>query len=51
MTPLLVHLQPQAVFASKIEKKDDMLEVLREIDGGLETIDVKLPCVVSADLR
>jgi len=42
---------PQATFASKIEKKDDGLEVLREIDGGLETISVKLPAVISADLR
>ncbi|MCL4125968.1 UNVERIFIED_CONTAM: hypothetical protein GTU68_005688 [Idotea baltica] len=42
---------PQATFASKIELKGDRLEVTREIDGGLETIDVKLPAVVSADLR
>ena len=42
---------PQATFASKIEKKDGNLEVIREIDGGLETISVKLPAVVSADLR
>lgn len=42
---------PQAVFASKIEAKDGNLTVVREIDGGLETIKVKLPSVVSADLR
>merc|ERR1712212_816366 len=42
---------PQAVYASKIEQKDGRLQVTREIDGGLETINVKLPCVVSADLR
>lgn len=42
---------PQATFASKIEKKDDFLNVVREVDGGLETIKVKLPAVVSADLR
>ncbi|XP_031555215.1 electron transfer flavoprotein subunit beta-like [Actinia tenebrosa] len=42
---------PQAVFASKVEKTDGRLQVLREIDGGLETINVKLPCVLSADLR
>jgi len=42
---------PQATFASKIEKTDDRLRVTREIDGGLETINVKLPCIVSADLR
>jgi len=39
-------------FASKVEKKSDTeLEVLREIDGGLETVSVKLPTVLSADLR
>lgn len=42
---------PQATFASKIEKDGDMLVVTREVDGGLETIKVKLPAVVSADLR
>jgi electron transfer flavoprotein beta subunit len=42
---------PQATFASKVEKKDGQLEVVREIDGGLETIKVNLPAVVSADLR
>ncbi|KAL1110239.1 hypothetical protein AAG570_008316 [Ranatra chinensis] len=42
---------PQATFASKIEKNDNELTVTREIDGGLETIKVKLPTVISADLR
>ncbi|EFX87969.1 electron transfer flavoprotein subunit beta-like [Daphnia pulex] len=42
---------PQATSASKIEAKDGSLQVVREIDGGLETIKVKLPTVVSADLR
>lgn len=42
---------PQAVFASAIEKTDGGLKVVREIDGGLETITTKLPAVVSADLR
>ncbi|KAE8751015.1 hypothetical protein FOCC_FOCC002100, partial [Frankliniella occidentalis] len=42
---------PQATFASKIEKKDSELHVTREIDGGLENIKVKLPAVLSADLR
>lgn len=42
---------PQATFASKIEKTDGSLNVIREIDGGLETIKVKLPAVISADLR
>ena len=34
-----------------MEKKDSALEVLREIDGGLETVKINLPAVVSADLR
>ncbi|CAL1543712.1 unnamed protein product [Lymnaea stagnalis] len=42
---------PQATFASKIEKVDGNLKVTREIDGGLETISVKLPAVISSDLR
>lgn len=42
---------PQATFASQIHKERDYLEVTREIDGGLETIKVLLPAVVSTDLR
>jgi len=42
---------PQGVFASKIEQKDGQLEVVREVDGGLETIKVNVPAVLSADLR
>ena len=43
---------PQATFASKIEKNgDDSLNVTREIDGGLETIKVNIPCVITTDLR
>lgn len=42
---------PQATFASQIEKNDGSLKVTREIDGGLENIEVKLPAVISADLR
>lgn len=42
---------PQATFASKIEKKDGELLVVREIDGGLENVLVKLPAVITADLR
>ncbi|HLW27495.1 MAG TPA: electron transfer flavoprotein subunit beta/FixA family protein [Kiloniellales bacterium] len=41
----------QATFASKIEKADSSLTVTREIDGGLETVEIKLPAVVTADLR
>ena len=42
---------PQATFASKVEKTDGELTVVREIDGGLETIKTKVPSVISADLR
>merc|ERR1711972_376149 len=42
---------PQGVFASKIEKTDAGLTVTREVDGGLETIKINLPAVLSADLR
>jgi electron transfer flavoprotein beta subunit len=42
---------PQAVFASKVELGDGMARVTREIDGGLETLEVKLPAVVTTDLR
>ena len=42
---------PQATFASKIEASDGTLTVTREVDQGLETIEVDLPCVVTADLR
>jgi electron transfer flavoprotein beta subunit len=42
---------PQATFASKVEVADGHASVTREIDGGLETIKVKLPAVVTTDLR
>ncbi|NEU35051.1 electron transfer flavoprotein subunit beta/FixA family protein, partial [bacterium LRH843] len=42
---------PQGVFASKVEKGASDLTVTREIDGGLETIKIKLPAVLRADLR
>jgi electron transfer flavoprotein beta subunit len=42
---------PQATFASKIEVADGRAQVTREVDGGLETISVALPAVVTADLR
>ena len=42
---------PQATFASKLAISGGQAEVMREIDGGLETISVKLPAVVTADLR
>ena len=42
---------PQATFASKIDVKDGKLEVTREIDEGLETIEVNTPAIVTCDLR
>ncbi len=41
----------QAAFASKVEVADGKATVTREIDGGLETLAVKLPAVITADLR
>jgi len=42
---------PQATFASKVEIADGKATVTREVDGGLETIAVSLPAVVTTDLR
>ena len=42
---------PQATFASKIELGEGTATVTREVDGGLETIQVKLPAIVTTDLR
>ncbi|HIE9966616.1 TPA: electron transfer flavoprotein subunit beta/FixA family protein [Legionella pneumophila] len=42
---------PQATNASKIIPDNNNLEVVREIDGGLETLKVQLPAVISTDLR
>jgi len=42
---------PQGTFASKLAFKDDRLEVTREVDGGLETVLLKLPAIVTTDLR
>ena len=42
---------PQATFASKIDVKDNKLEVTREIDEGLETIEINIPAIVTCDLR
>ena len=41
----------QATFASKIELSADKATVTREVDGGLQTIEIKLPAVVTSDLR
>ncbi|MDX1459527.1 MAG: electron transfer flavoprotein subunit beta/FixA family protein [Xanthomonadales bacterium] len=43
--------RPQATFASKIELNSDTARVTREVDAGLETIEVDLPAVITADLR
>jgi electron transfer flavoprotein beta subunit len=42
---------PQAVFASKVEILEGAARVMREIDGGLETVEVKMPAIVTTDLR
>src|SRR3954469_463938 len=42
---------PQATFASKVDVVDGKASVKREVDGGLETVDVVLPAVVTTDLR
>ena len=41
----------QGTFASKVEIAGDRVHVTREIDGGLETVDLKLPAIVTTDLR
>src|SRR3712207_6054621 len=42
---------PQATFASKVEINGDRAQVTREVDGGLQTLEVALPAVVTTDLR
>ncbi len=42
---------PQATFASKVEVADGQVRVTREVDGGLETIALSLPAVITTDLR
>ena len=42
---------PQGTFASKIEHKDKVIEVTREVDEGLETIQINLPAIITCDLR
>ena len=42
---------PQGTFTSKINLKDKIIEVVREIDEGLETLEINLPAVVTCDLR
>jgi electron transfer flavoprotein beta subunit len=42
---------PQGTFASKVEAEGDNVTVTREVDGGLETVRLKLPAVITTDLR
>jgi electron transfer flavoprotein beta subunit len=42
---------PQATFASKLRLAEGKAEVTREVDGGLETVSIRLPAVVTTDLR
>ena len=42
---------PQGTFASRVVIEGDKLTVTREIDGGLETLELDLPCIVTTDLR
>ncbi|MEN3972381.1 electron transfer flavoprotein subunit beta/FixA family protein [Sphingomicrobium sp. XHP0235] len=42
---------PQGTFASKVEPSDGKIAVTREVDGGLETVSLSLPAVVTTDLR
>lgn len=42
---------PQATFASQVKLEGQLLQVTREIDGGLETLEMPLPAVITTDLR
>ena len=42
---------PQATFASKVKIENEKAVVTREVDGGLETVSIKLPAIVTTDLR
>jgi electron transfer flavoprotein beta subunit len=42
---------PQATFASKVEVAGDKVNVTREVDGGLETLSLSIPAVITTDLR
>ena len=43
--------RPQGTFASKVEVNGDSVSVTREVDGGLETVSLKLPAIITTDLR
>ena len=42
---------PQGTFVSKVQLRDKIIEVTREVDEGLETIEINLPAIVTCDLR
>ena len=42
---------PQGTFASKIEVDGDKIQVTREIDGGLQTVKLNMPAIITTDLR
>ena len=42
---------PQGTFASKVAREGDAIHVTREVDGGLQTVELQLPAVVTTDLR
>jgi electron transfer flavoprotein beta subunit len=50
MLAALAHL-PQATYASKIEMSEGQALVTREVDGGLETLKIQLPAIITTDLR
>ena len=43
--------RPQGTFASRVEVNGDNVNVTREVDGGLETVSLKLPAIITTDLR
>jgi electron transfer flavoprotein beta subunit len=43
--------RPQGTFASKVEIEGEKVTVVREVDGGLETVSLRLPAIVTTDLR
>jgi electron transfer flavoprotein beta subunit len=43
--------RPQGTFASKVEVSGDTINVTREVDGGLETVSLKAPAIITTDLR
>ncbi len=43
--------RPQGTFASKVEVSGDSVAVTREVDGGLETVSLKIPAIITTDLR